>query len=77
MHRVKILFNKKDNALIQMADPTQAQQGKVTFVGFFLVEIYKIKFITIIENRYLLSYYISVLIPNLNCTVFKCLLIST
>jgi len=27
VHRVKILFNKKDNALIQMADPTQAQQA--------------------------------------------------
>lgn len=25
VHRVKILFNKKDNALIQMADPHQAQ----------------------------------------------------
>ena len=24
VHRVKILFNKKDNALIQMADPHQA-----------------------------------------------------
>lgn len=28
VHRVKILFNKKDNALIQMADPHQAQLGK-------------------------------------------------
>lgn len=27
VHRVKILFNKKDNALVQMADPAQAQQG--------------------------------------------------
>ncbi|CAG5127996.1 unnamed protein product [Candidula unifasciata] len=27
VHRVKILFNKKDNALIQMADPSQAQQA--------------------------------------------------
>ena len=25
MIRVKILFNKKDNALIQMSEPTQAQ----------------------------------------------------
>ncbi|GFS25656.1 polypyrimidine tract-binding protein 2 [Elysia marginata] len=25
VHRVKVLFNKKDNALIQMADPHQAQ----------------------------------------------------
>ena len=29
VHRVKILFNKKDNALIQMAHPEQAQQGKL------------------------------------------------
>ena len=28
VHRVKVLFNKKDNALIQMADPHQAQLGK-------------------------------------------------
>lgn len=28
VHRVKILFNKKDNALVQMADPSQAQQGR-------------------------------------------------
>lgn len=27
--RVKILFNKKDNALVQMADGTQAQLGTV------------------------------------------------
>ncbi|RUS84713.1 hypothetical protein EGW08_007541 [Elysia chlorotica] len=27
VHRVKILFNKKDNALIQMADPSQALQA--------------------------------------------------
>ncbi|MGH0163942.1 UNVERIFIED_CONTAM: hypothetical protein FKN15_046215 [Acipenser sinensis] len=27
VHRVKILFNKKENSLIQMADPTQAQLG--------------------------------------------------
>jgi hypothetical protein len=25
--RVKIMFNKKDNALIQFNDPTQAQMG--------------------------------------------------
>lgn len=29
VHRVKILFNKKDNALIQMAEPHQAQLGKL------------------------------------------------
>jgi len=27
--RVKILFNKKDTALVQFADPVQAQNGKV------------------------------------------------
>jgi len=26
--RVKILFNKKDTALVQFADPVQAQNGK-------------------------------------------------
>lgn len=28
--RVKILFNKKENALIQMSDGTQAQLGRYT-----------------------------------------------
>jgi len=38
VHRVKILFNKKDNALIQMADPHQAQLGiNFTFLFFCLV----------------------------------------
>lgn len=27
VHRVKILYNKKDSALIQMAEPHQAQLG--------------------------------------------------
>jgi len=27
--RVKILFNKKDTALVQFSDPIQAQNGKV------------------------------------------------
>lgn len=27
VHRVKIMFNKKENALVQMADATQAQLG--------------------------------------------------
>ncbi|XP_067677610.1 polypyrimidine tract-binding protein 2-like isoform X8 [Haliotis asinina] len=31
VHRVKILFNKKDNALIQMAEPSQAQLA-ITFL---------------------------------------------
>lgn len=34
VHRVKILYNKKDNALIQMAEPFQAQQGKLRFITF-------------------------------------------
>lgn len=29
--RVKILFNKKENALVQMADATQAQLGKCQY----------------------------------------------
>ena len=33
VHRVKILFNKKDTALIQMAEPHQAQLGNGTKVG--------------------------------------------
>lgn len=31
VHRVKILFNKKDTALIQMAEPHQAQLGGSQF----------------------------------------------
>lgn len=27
VHRVKIMFNKKENALVQMADASQAQLG--------------------------------------------------
>lgn len=37
VHRVKILFNKKDNALVQMADPSQAQQGKRTLSHLTIV----------------------------------------
>jgi len=29
--RVKILFNKKDTALVQYSDPVQAQNGKTLF----------------------------------------------
>ena len=29
VHRVKIMFNKKDNALVQFADAMQAQQGEL------------------------------------------------
>ena len=29
--RVKIMFNKKDNALVQFADPSQANTGTVNF----------------------------------------------
>lgn len=35
VHRVKILFNKKDNALVQMADPHQAQLGKFCLIKHF------------------------------------------
>ena len=34
VQRVKILFNKKDSALVQMREPAQAQLG-----AFFLLEI--------------------------------------
>lgn len=34
--RVKILFNKKENALVQMADATQAQLGKGALFYFSL-----------------------------------------
>lgn len=33
VQRVKILFNKKENALVQMADGNQAQLGKLTCRG--------------------------------------------
>ncbi len=32
VHRVKILFNKKDTALIQMAEPHQAQLGNFKII---------------------------------------------
>lgn len=32
--RVKILFNKKENALVQMSDGTQAQLGTSTLALF-------------------------------------------
>lgn len=31
VQRVKILFNKKENALVQMSDATQAQLGQAAF----------------------------------------------
>lgn len=31
VQRVKILFNKKENALVQMSDATQAQLGPTPF----------------------------------------------
>lgn len=34
--RVKILFNKKENALIQMSDGTQAQLGRYILVNTLL-----------------------------------------
>jgi len=33
--RVKILFNKKDTALVQFADPVQAQNGTVDVCCYF------------------------------------------
>lgn len=39
MQRVKILFNKKDSALVQMREPAQAQLGKtlgILYEYFFL-----------------------------------------
>lgn len=33
VQRVKILFNKKENALVQMADGSQAQLGKARGAG--------------------------------------------
>lgn len=35
--RVKILFNKKENALVQMSDGTQAQLGTST-LAFFQID---------------------------------------
>lgn len=35
VQRVKILYNKKDSALIQMADGNQSQLGKITFLFVF------------------------------------------
>lgn len=37
VQRVKILFKKKDNALVQMADGNQAQLGKLGRVRFWAV----------------------------------------
>ena len=33
---MKILFNKKDNALIQMAEPHQAQLGRWNFIDLWV-----------------------------------------
>lgn len=32
VQRVKILYNKKDSALIQMAEPHQAYLGEIRFI---------------------------------------------
>jgi len=37
--RVKILFNKKDTALVQFADPVQAQNGKAYLYSSFVPRI--------------------------------------
>lgn len=42
VQRVKILFNKKENALIQMSDATQAQLG-LTHVYIYLLESKELK----------------------------------
>ena len=34
---MKILYNKKDSALIQMADGNQSQLGKISFLFIFLL----------------------------------------
>jgi hypothetical protein len=47
VHRVKILFNKKDSALIQFATPQQAAVGK--YQVFFLIRLTYI-FIYIISS---------------------------
>lgn len=39
VYRVKMLFNKKDTALIQMAEPHQAQTGKKTYI-FMVINCY-------------------------------------
>lgn len=38
--RVKILFNKKENALVQMSDGTQAQLGKPDNMQFSLFDLH-------------------------------------
>jgi len=35
--RVKIMFNKKDTALVQFTDPVQAQIGELSFACFTLL----------------------------------------
>ena len=52
--RVKILFNKKENALVQMADGTQAQLGTLLLCYYFY---YTTTTILLLLLELLLSYY--------------------
>ena len=54
MVRVKILFNKKENALVQMADGTQAQLGTLLLCYYFY---YTTTTILLLLLELLLSYY--------------------
>jgi hypothetical protein len=47
---VKILFNKKDNALVQMAEPHQAQLGKLLNFYTIIEHLAKLIFIIISEK---------------------------
>ena len=45
--RVKIMFNKKDNALVQFTDPSQAQLGMLSVVLLlYAINMYTINILT-------------------------------
>jgi hypothetical protein len=48
VHRVKILFNKKDSALIQFATPQQAAVGKKSLIKSSYIFILFLKLIKIL-----------------------------
>jgi len=48
--RVKIMFNKKDTALVQFADPGQAQIGKLS--SAFLRYLFKAVFSILLLNQF-------------------------
>lgn len=52
VHRVKILFNKKDNALVQMAEPHQAQLGKLLHFYTIIEHLANLIFIIISEKSW-------------------------